>query len=147
MGNKKKVVHIHLGEEKYRTVMHAGRHELIADEPESVGGQDLGPDPYDYLLMSLGSCTVITLKMYATRKKWPLEEVFVELNHHKAEVEDAAATDKKGAKKDVIEMEIIMKGDLSDEQVERMLEISKKCPVHRTLLGEVDLITKAGEKS
>ncbi len=146
MGNKKKVVHIHLGEEKYRTVMHAGRHELIADEPESVGGKDLGPDPYDYLLMSLGSCTVITLKMYAARKKWPLEDVFIELNHHKKEIEDTSSTDKKRSKKDVIEMEIIIKGDLSDDQIERMLEISEKCPIHRTLLGEVEFITKGGKK-
>lgn len=146
MGKKKKVVHIHLGEEKYRTVMHAGRHELIADEPESVGGRDLGPDPFDYLLMSLGSCTVITLKMYAARKKWPLEEVFVELNHHKAEIENTADTEKEGTKKDVIEMEIIIKGDLNDEQVKRMLEISKKCPIHRTLIGEVEFITTGGKK-
>lgn len=146
MGKEKKIVHIHHGEEKYRTVMHAGRHELIADEPESAGGQDSGPDPYDYLLMALGSCSVITLKMYAARKEWKLDEVFIELNHHKTESEKKSDSGEKRSKKDVIEMEIIVKGDLSEEQIERLVEISKKCPVHRTLKGEMEIITSGVKK-
>src|SRR5690625_3163221 len=83
-----KIIHIHHGKENYRTVMTAGNHELIADEPESLGGGEKGPDPYDYLLMSLGSCTVITLKMYADRKKWPVEDIYVELRHFKSHAKD-----------------------------------------------------------
>ena len=141
MSKEKKVVHIHLGEEKYRTVMHAGRHELISDEPESAGGEDTGPDPYDYLLMSLGSCSVITVKMYAERKKWKLDEVFIELKHHKVDSDKSKSDSNRKVKKDIIEKEIIIKGDLSEEQIERLIEISEKCPVHRTLMGEIDIIT------
>lgn len=134
-----KIVHIYLGDKNYRTVMHAGRHELISDEPEKAGGKDMGPDPYDYLLMSLGSCSVITMKMYADRKKWPVEELFVELLHYKK----VAEGDDIGLKKrDVIEKEVIVKGDLTDEQVKRLVEISKKCPVHRTLMNSIDILTR-----
>lgn len=133
-----KVVHIHLGDKNYRTVMHAGRHELISDEPENSGGEDLGPDPYDYLLMALGSCSVITMKMYADRKKWPIEELFVELLHYKKEIKGDGESPEK---RDVIEKEVIVKGDLTDEQVERLVEISKKCPVHRTLMNSIEIVT------
>jgi len=89
----KKIVHIHLGDQKYKTVMTAGNHELISDEPENVGGKDEGPDPYDYLLMALGSCSVITMKMYAERKKWPVEDIYVEVRQHKAHAEDCKDCD------------------------------------------------------
>ncbi len=133
----KKIVHIHLGDQKYKTVMTAGNHELISDEPENVGGKDEGPDPYDYLLMALGSCSVITMKMYAERKKWPVEDIYVEVRQYKAHAEDCKDCDDPKARIDKIEKEITVKGDLSDEQVQRLLEISKKCPVHKTLLSEV----------
>jgi len=139
--DRKKIVHLHLGKENYKTVMTAGRHELISDEPESVGGQDSGPDPYDYLLMSLGSCTVITLKMYADRKKWPVEDIYVEMLHHKSHAEDCKDCDDPKAKIDKIEKEIVIKGDLTDDQLQRLMEISKKCPVHRTLLSDVEIVT------
>lgn len=132
-----KIVHIHLGEQNYKTVMTSGNHELISDEPESVGGKDKGPDPYDYLLMSLGSCSVITMRMYAERKGWPVEDIYVEMRHNKAHAEDCEDCDDPKARIDKIEKEITVKGDLSDEQVQRLLEISKKCPVHKTLLNEV----------
>jgi len=135
----KKIVHIHLGDQKYKTVMTAGNHELISDEPENVGGKDEGPDPYDYLLMALGSCSVITMKMYAERKKWPVEDIYVEVRQHKAHAEDCKDCDDPKARIDKIEKEITVKGDLSDEQVQRLLEISKKCPVHKTLLSEVTI--------
>lgn len=138
-----KIVHIHLGAKNYRTVMHGGRHELISDEPADKGGEDLGPDPYDYLLMSLGSCSVITMKMYADRKKWPVEELFIEMSHYKKDIE---GDDGKPEKQDVIEKEVIVKGDLTDEQVERLIEISKKCPVHRTLMKSVDIVTLSEKK-
>lgn len=144
-GNKSnKVVHIHLGDKNYRTVMHAGRHELISDEPVDSGGEDLGPDPYDYLLMSLGSCSVITMKMYADRKNWQIEELFVELLHYKKEIEGKGD---RPEKRDVIEKEVIVKGDLTDEQVDRLIEISKKCPVHRTLMNSIEIVTRPDKKS
>lgn len=139
-----KIVHIHLGEKNYRTVMHAGRHELISDEPVNSGGEDMGPDPYDYLLMSLGACSVITMKMYADRKKWPIEELYVELLHYKKEIEGVGD---KTEKRDVIEKEVIIKGDLSEEQFERLVEISKKCPVHRTLMNSIEIVTHPEKKS
>lgn len=134
-----KIIHIHHGKENYRTVMSAGNHELIADEPESLGGGERGPDPYDYLLMSLGSCTVITLKMYADRKKWPVEDIYVELRHFKSHAKDCRDCEKPDAKMDHIEKDIIVKGDLSDEQLDKLLEISEMCPVHKTLLGKMNI--------
>ena len=88
--HKPKIVHVHLPQnEVFKTTLTAGEHELIADEPENVdGGSDQGPDPYDYLLMSLGSCTVMTVKMYARRKEWPLDDVFLELKHSQRHDED-----------------------------------------------------------
>ena len=135
----KKIVHIHLGSENYKTVMTAGNHELISDEPEKVGGKDLGPDPYDYLLMSLGSCSVITMRMYAERKEWPVEDIYIEIRHFKDHAEDCEDCDDPKARIDKIEKEIIIKGDLSNDQIERLLEISKKCPVHRTLLNDIEI--------
>lgn len=137
--NEKKIVHIHNENVKYRTTMTAGRHELISDEPKKIGGQDDGPDPYDYLLMSLGSCTAITLRMYADRKEWPVEDIYIELRHFKDHAEDCEDCDEKSARIDKIEKEIIVKGDLTDDQINRLLEISKKCPVNKTLLGSIEM--------
>lgn len=143
---QKKIVHIHLGNENYKTVMTAGNHELISDEPQSVGGMDKGPDPYDYLLMSLGSCSVITMRMYAERKKWPVEDIFVEMRHHKAHADDCEDCDDPKARIDKIEKDITVKGDLSEEQVQKLLEISKKCPVHKTLLNDINIHTEIEKK-
>lgn len=142
--NERKIVHIHLGKKKYETIMTAGRHELTADEPESMDGKDLGPDPYDYLLMSLGSCTAITLRMYADHKKWPVEDIYVELRHYKDHAEDCVDCDEKSAKIDKIEKEIIVKGDLTEEQLDRLLEISHKCPVNKTLKGDIEMKASIG---
>jgi len=137
----KKIVHIHLpGDEDYTTTLTAGNHELIADEPESVpGGKDKGPDPYDYLLMSLGSCTVMTVKMYAEHKGWKIDNIYLELRHNKEHAEDCQNCDDPKSKIDIIEKELIIEGDFTQKQLDRMLEISKKCPVHRTLLGEIEI--------
>lgn len=137
--NGKKIIHIHLGEDDFETTLTAGDHELISDEPEDMGGKDRGPDPYDYLLMSLGSCTVITLRMYAKRKKWPVEDIFMELRHHKDHAEDCIDCDEKSAKIDKIDKEILIKGDLDQDQLDKLLEISHKCPVNRTLMGTVEM--------
>lgn len=138
---KKKIVHIHNGSDNYKTSLTAGNHQLIADEPESVGGKDKGPDPYDYLLMSLGSCTAITLRMYIQRKKWQVDDIFVELRHFKDHAEDCEDCDEKSAKIDKIEEEIIINGDLTDEQLDKLLKISHKCPVFKTLQGSMEAKT------
>lgn len=144
--DEKKIVHFHLGDQNYKTVMTAGPHELIADEPEDVGGKDEGPDPYDYLLMALGSCSVITMKMYANRKEWPVEDIYIEMRHNKTHAEDCEDCDDPKARIDKIEKDIIVEGDLSEEQLERLLEISKKCPVHKTLLSDVEIVSTVEKK-
>ncbi|MGF1669037.1 MAG: OsmC family protein [Balneolaceae bacterium] len=140
--SKKKIVHVHLGDEKYKTTLNAGEHKIIADEPITAGGKDKGPDPYDLLLMSLGACTVITIRMYAERKKWPVEDIYMELRHFKDHARDCRDCDEKAVKIDKIEKEITVTGDLSDEQLEKLLEISKKCPVHRTLMSDIVIDSK-----
>ncbi len=102
-----------------------GAHRLVADEPVSLGGLNAGPDPYEFLLAGLGACTAMTLRLYATRKGWPLEHVEVRVRH----VERAAA----GAAKDVFERAIRITGGLADDQRARLLDIADRCPVSRTL--------------
>lgn len=139
--NKQKIVHIHLPQdEAFTTTLTAGKHELTADEPTSVeGGEDKGPDPYDYLLMSLGSCTVMTIKMYVNRKGWKLDDLYMELRHNKRHAEDCDNCDDPDSKIDVVEKEVIVEGELTDEQIDKILNISKKCPVHRTLMGDIKI--------
>lgn len=142
MSEDQKIVHIHLSEdETFKTICTAGRHEITADEPESVkGGNDAGPDPYDMLLMSLGSCTLMTVKMYARQKKWEIGDLYLELRHNKRHMDDCRNCEKDSSKIDVIEKELIIKNhDLSEDQLEKLLDISKKCPVHRTMEGNITI--------
>jgi putative redox protein len=117
----------------------AGRHYLTADEPLSAGGADAGPSPYDYLLAALGTCTSMTLSMYARQKQWPLEGVTVRLSHSRIHATDCAECETKDGKLDRIDREISLAGELSAEQRARLLEIADRCPVHRTLTSEISI--------
>lgn len=118
----------------FRTEIAAGRHVFVADEPVAVGGADAGPTPYDLLMAALGTCTGMTLKAYAERKSWPLEEVTVRLTHGKVHGVDEVQCADREARVDRIEREIRIEGDrLTPDQRDRLLEIADKCPVHRTL--------------
>lgn len=117
----------------------AGRHVLQADEPVSAGGQDGAPNPYELLLAALGACKAITLRMYAKRKRWPLEEVHVNLSHAKVHAEDCANCNSDASLIDRIQVEIRLVGDLSTGQRRALLAIAEKCPVHRTLIAGVQI--------
>lgn len=123
----------------FQQAMRLGRHELKADEPQSVGGKDEGPSPYELLMAALGSCTSMTIGMYARRKGWPVEEITVRLKHSKIHAEDCESCDTKEGRVDRIEREIAVTGELTGEQRARLLEIAERCPVHRTLSSEIDI--------
>ena len=123
----------------------SGVHRFEADEPASVGGSDKAPTPYDYLLAAFGSCTSMTIGMYARRMKWPLEEVTVSLRHSRIHAKDCEDCETKEGMLDRIEMEIGLGGNLTPEQRGKLLEIARKCPVHRTITKEIEIKVRAGQ--
>jgi putative redox protein len=124
---------------KFLRGMYSNSHFLRADEPTSYGGSDLGPSPYDLLLMSLGACTSMTLRMYANHKKLSLEGVSIRLLHERVHADDCIDCD---GKIERITRRISLVGDLSEEQRHRLLEIADKCPVHRTLESDPKIVTE-----
>jgi uncharacterized OsmC-like protein/fermentation-respiration switch protein FrsA (DUF1100 family) len=130
------------GEGRFAQLVQAGRHRLRADEPVAVGGEDSGPGPYDLLLAALGACTSMTVRMYAEQKKWPLWRVSVDLKHDKVHAADCAECETREGRIDKIERVLTLEGELDDAQRQRLLEIANKCPVHRTLHGEVWVPTR-----
>lgn len=129
-------------EGKFIQTVTNGKHTLRADEPAKVGGDDTGPTPYDLLTAALGACTSMTLRMYADRKKWPVDRVLVRLDHNKVHAEDCAECETKEGKVDRIVREIEIEGDLDGEQRQRLLEIADKCPVHQTLERRNEIVTR-----
>jgi len=134
-----------IGRDRYYTEIDAGGHPLSADEPASSGGTDQGPTPYELLAAALGACTCITLRMYADRKNWDLTEVSVSLKHRKVHARDCDSCPESDLETDRIEREIGLTGNLSEEQRQRLLEIADRCPVHKTLHGKVQVVTRLRE--
>ena len=119
-----------------------GPHRLMADEPLDAGGANSGPSPYDLLLSALGSCTSMTIGMYARRKAWPLESVTIRLHHSRIHATDCAECETKEGMLDHIQLDIQLTGTLTNEQRAKLLEIAGKCPVHRTLVSEINILAR-----
>ncbi|KPQ08468.1 MAG: putative redox protein YhfA [Rhodobacteraceae bacterium HLUCCA12] len=119
-----------------------GKHQLVADEPEAMGGTDLGPSPYQLLAAGLGACTTMTLRMYARHKKIPLEHVACDVSHERRHRDDSEKADEGGKKVDVFNRVIRLEGDLTKDQRDSLLAIADKCPVHRTLHSSAEIRTR-----
>jgi len=137
----KKQVSVRIGERSMTTTIIARDHEIIADEPIALGGNNLGPTPYELLLSSLGACTVITLRMYANRKGWPVKEINVHLSYNKEHCVDCQDPENPNAYIDKMTREIEFIGDVDEAQIKRMMVIANKCPVHKTLVGNIQIET------
>ena len=135
------------GADSFKQEIIAGQHRLIADEPVSADGGDAGPDPYDYLLASLGVCTSMTVGLYARRKQIPLENITVSLWHSRIHATDCHECETREGMVDRIDVEVELRGALSAEQHAALMDIAAKCPVHRTLTSEINIRLRAVENS
>ncbi len=124
------------GDGKFQVEARTATARFFVDEPAEVGGLGSGPTPYDLLAAALGACTVMTLRLYADKKGWPLESATVRVLHRRGEPET----------RERFAREIVLVGDLSQEQRARLLEIANRCPVHQTLVHGSDVITVLTEK-
>ncbi|SKB36624.1 OsmC family protein [Daejeonella lutea] len=120
---------VEIGRDHYRTEITAGNHTIIADEPLDIGGEDKGVNPNELFLASLGSCTVITLRMYADRKEWPVDSILVDLKMDIVKGNETQTT--------YIKKHITILGDISEEQKQRMLKIADSCPLHRIMTNPI----------
>lgn len=139
------VVVAQTGLENFYTEIMANTHSLIADEPKSVGGTELGPTPYDYLMAGLAACTTMTLRMYADKKEIALSSVRVRISHSKIHAQDCKHCETTEGKIDTFTRVLELEGSLTEAQRKRMLEIAEKCPVHRTLHSEIQIETTLKE--
>ena len=130
------------GATKFQQTVRIGPHRLVADEPVSVGGGDIGPTPYDFLAVGLGACTSMTIRMYAERKQIPLEHVEVLVRHEKRHANDCVDCESAGSRIDYFDRTLRFRGDLTAEQREKLTEIADKCPVHRTLKAGARVTTE-----
>src|SRR5881392_3551827 len=138
---------VHGGGRNFQQEVIAGKHNLVADEPVSSGGGDAGPDPYDYLLTSLGVCTSMTIGLYARRKQMPLENITVSLSHSRIYAIDCEECETKEGMLDRIDVEVELTGPLSAEQHAKLMEIAAICPVHRTLTSEINIRLRPAPKA
>jgi uncharacterized OsmC-like protein len=138
---------VHGDAENFEQEITAAKHHLVADEPVSAGGGDAGPDPYDYLLASLGVCTSMTVGLYARRNKFPLEKVKVSLWHSRIYAVDCEECETKEGMLDRIDVEIELTGSLTEAQHAKLMEIAAKCPVHRTLTSEINIRLRTAPKA
>ena len=134
---------IHGDAKGFAQKIQVGSHHLIADEPLSFGGTDSGASPYDLILAALGSCTSMTIGLYARKRGWPLEEITVSLRHSKIHARDCDDCETKEGRVDRIWRDIHLSGSLNDEQRAKLMEIADKCPVHQTLTSEINIKTRA----
>jgi len=128
----------------YTRIVTDGRHEWAADEPEPVGGRDAGPNSYELLSASLAACATITMRMYADRKGWPLEGVSVDVKHGRIHAEDCEDCETQQGMIDRLDKTVRIMGDLDGDQIDRLMEIADRCPVHRTLTREIQIVTSRG---
>jgi putative redox protein len=135
------------GGDSFNQEVIAGNHRLVADEPVSAGGADAGPDPYGYLLAALGTCTSMTVGLYARRKQIPLENITVSLWHSRIHAKDCDECETREGMVDRIDVELKLTGPLSAEQHKALMNIAAKCPVHRTLTSEINIRLRAADES
>jgi uncharacterized OsmC-like protein/pimeloyl-ACP methyl ester carboxylesterase len=131
------VGHLNIIEDNFTTSIQTKNHSFIADEPPSIGGSDFGPSPYEYLNAALAACTVMTLKLYAERKQWDLQEVFVYISHSRKHSDDLQVEVEKPKYLDHISKKLKFVGNLDATQKERLKDIASRCPVHKTIASEV----------
>ncbi|MCX7546931.1 alpha/beta fold hydrolase [Xanthomarina sp. F1114] len=136
------VAHLNLTEDNFTTSIQTKKHHFLADEPESVGGDDFGPSPYDFLSAGLAACTVMTLKLYAERKKWDLQEVFAYITYSKKHSDDLMLDVEKPMRIDHLQKRLKFIGNLDETQKQRLKEIASKCPVHKSLQSEIIIETE-----
>lgn len=139
-------VYVEEKDQKFAQNVYSDSHHWLADEPTTVGGNNTGPDPYEHLLAALGTCTSMTIRMYANRKKWPLENIGINLYHERSYNKDCLNCNEAPQQIDYLNREITLEGDLDNEQRDKLLEIADKCPVHKTLHGHLVVNTKLSER-